>query len=299
MKTTIFLLVTLVYTSIQAQNQSVFAGISFNQNTKDVMSILKEQASNVQLIKSNAPSFPLAEEKEDHILAKNVKLNNDVIEIVIFTFGDDKLQFIEAKGNVEPMEFELDSAVNYLGYSIYQSNLLFIKENQDHAWQISPDCLHPNLFAWQNPLLDNPSGNITYNTSALIPDFLKMGGSFDSMKGALERNANFITTEELDGSDPNAQIQINAFGVEYAGFPRKFEARFGDGKLNMVWILTAKEEEDRIRQLLTSAYGNPVYTDENWEVFNDWKVSLRKDKPEVLLINDHLIPMIKDYIGQE
>jgi hypothetical protein len=70
--------------------------------------------------------------------------------------------------------------------------------------------------------------------------------------------------------------------------PRKLEARFGDDKLNVVWILTAKGEEDRIRQALIEQYGKPIFVDDNWEIFNDWQVGLRKDKPEILLIEKAL-----------
>lgn len=90
------------------------------------------------------------------------------------------------------------------------------------------------------------------------------------------------------GKSPDAQLQINAFGVQCFGFPRKLEARFGDEKLNVVWILTGKAEEDKIRQELIKAYGKPIFEDDNWEIFNDWQVGLRKDKPEVLLIEKAL-----------
>jgi hypothetical protein len=104
---------------------------------------------------------------------------------------------------------------------------------------------------------------------------------------------------ELDGNDPNAQLQIDCFGIEYGGFPRKFEARFGDGKLNVLWILTGKGEEDRLRQKLISEYGQVIFKDDNWEVFNDWQVLLRKDKPEVLMLTKELAVFYRrDYFKQ-
>ena len=95
------------------------------------------------------------------------------------------------------------------------------------------------------------------------------------------------------------QQQLDCFGFEYAGFPRKIEAVFGDGILEQVWILTGKPEEDRIRQALTEAYGAPSFVDENWEVFDDGRVMLRKDKPEVLMVSDRLAPLYRaEYIDQ-
>jgi hypothetical protein len=115
----------------------------------------------------------------------------------------------------------------------------------------------------------------------------------------MEVNSSFTTTEELDGSDPNAQIQINCFGVDYLGFPRKIEARFGDNKLNVVWILTGKGEEDRIREALIKQYGKPIFVTADWEIFDNWQVGLRKDKPEVLLMEQQLgLVYKKEYFKQ-
>ena len=114
-----------------------------------------------------------------------------------------------------------------------------------------------------------------------------------------EENAAFINILELDGSDPHAQIQIDCFGIDYAGFPRKIEARFGDGRLNVVWILTGEGEEDRIRQKLKREYGNIIYKNDAWEVFHNWQVLLRKDKPEVLLVTPELGQLYKkEYFNQ-
>jgi len=115
-----------------------------------------------------------------------------------------------------------------------------------------------------------------------------MGALLDDLKPVFEKNSDFIVAEKLDGSDPNAQIQINCFGVEYLGFPRKVEARFGDNKLNVVWILTGKGEEDRIREALINQYGQPIFVNEDWEIFHNWQVGLRKDKPEVLLMEQNI-----------
>ena len=102
-----------------------------------------------------------------------------------------------------------------------------------------------------------------------------------------------------DGSDPFAQLQIDCFGIEYAGFPRKFEARFGDNKLNVLWILTGKGEEDRIRQELIKHYGKPIFINDDWEIFNDWQIGLRKDKPEVLVMTKEIGMFYKkDYFKQ-
>jgi hypothetical protein len=130
--------------------------------------------------------------------------------------------------------------------------------------------------------------NVNSEDSNLIPEFIKMGAAIEELRSVFDAKSKFTNTQELDGSDPNAQLQINCFGVDYLGFPRKIEARFGNGILNVVWILTGKGEEDRIRKALIAQFGVPIYTNEDWEIFNNWQVGLRKDKPEVLLMEQSI-----------
>ena len=221
---------------------------------------------------------------------------------MVLTFGDDQLKYVEARGNVWQVfaEGRTDTASTYMDYTVYFDDGLFLDRKKDIAWILSPGAMHANLFTWENPFLDD-SGN-KKNTSAVkttIPEFLTMGASLESMSGPMEENSLFTFKEELDGSDPNAQVQVNCFGVDYLGFPRKVEARFGNNKLNVVWILTGKEEEGRIRNALVAQYGAPVFENNDWEIYNNWQVGLRKDKPEVLLMEQEIgLQYKKSYFKQ-
>ena len=97
----------------------------------------------------------------------------------------------------------------------------------------------------------------------------------------------------LANAEPSTQAQVNCFGYEYAGFPRKFEAIYGDGILEVVWILTGKGEENRVRQALIEAFGPAENINDQWETFAGFRVSLRKDKPEVLLLSERMVPYYK------
>ena len=236
---------------------------------------------------------------EKHLLAYNIQLDNGTLQKAVFIFSDNGLCYVEVRGNAASLAADKkDDPMIFMDYQVYPSNWLFINTQQDAAWILAAESLHPNLFAWDNPLLADPNSTISYEPSAKVPDYIQIGGNFESMRKKLEAEAKFIMIDTLDGSDPNAQFQINAYGVPYAGFPRKFEARFGDDQLNMIWILTGKGEEDRIRQKLIDAYGDPVYVSNDWEFFNNWAVGLRKDKPEVLLLTKKLAKRYKSSFDQ-
>jgi hypothetical protein len=179
---------------------------------------------------------------------------------------------------------------------VYRDERILTRPDKDKVWILSEEAAHPNLFAWDNPWLPSNSGSeIDADNSARIPSFIQMGGNLKDMQTAFAMHSSFTDTLQLDGSDPHAQLQMDCFGIPYAGFPRKFEARFGDGKLNVIWILTGKGEEDRMRTKLTSAYGESIFKNAAWEVFKKWEVLLRKDKPEILV----LTPQLAQYYKKE
>lgn len=271
-----------------SQTADTFNGIQIGDSFKTVLPLAEDISKKTMSVDIVKPSFPLAEKSERHIICSTVNTQTGVLQKVAFTFADDKLVYIEARGNAYKtfMNQRKDTAMTYMDYEVFFSDKLFLNKKEDIVWILSEEALHPNLFAWKNPYMDDEVAE-----SSKVPDipaYLKTGVSLEELQPVLEANSDFTALQELDGSDPNAQVQLNAFGIEALGFPRKIEARFGDGKLNVVWILTGKGEEDRVRQRLIAQFGDPIYVNDTWEIFNDWQVGLRKDKPEVLLITQEL-----------
>ncbi len=287
---------------LSAQKQTVFNGVTLGASIETVKNKLQDSAAELYKVKVAEPSFPLSESKEEHLICIKCKAGNKLIEEVAFTFSDDKLNLVQAYGNVMDafVGDRTDTADVFMQYQVYWEDLMVLDKEKDKGWIMSPEAAHPNLYAWDNPYLPiNGAEEQRYDLSVAVPDFLEMGGSFETLKPALEKASSFTFVRELPPDDPTAQLQMDCFGIEYGGFPRKFEALFGEGKLNMVWILTAKGEEDRLRQLLIAEFGNPIFINESWEAFNGWQVFLRKDKPEILLLTPELGEFYKkDYFGQ-
>jgi len=288
-----FLLLGLVLIPILsfAQAEQVFNEIRFYEPLATVQEKLEEISQTTELIAPKETSFPLAKLKEEHLVVSNIVTKNGTVNKAVFTFSDDQLTNIEAQGNAIKtlMESEKDTLGTYMDYMVNFKKGILGKVESDKVWILTEEALHINLFTWENPYLNSVvSSAPNYNTSVKVPDFLQMGADLEVLRPLLEANSDIVYEEKLDGSDPNAQLQLNCFGVEYAGFPRKVEARFGDNKLNLVWILTGKGDEDRLREKLTKNYGEPVFKNEAWEIFNNWTIGLRKDKPEVLIMTREL-----------
>ncbi|MEM8926880.1 MAG: hypothetical protein AAGC45_01660 [Bacteroidota bacterium] len=277
--------------ALNAQSEMLLHNVHFYESLESVKQKIGPNVLSHSVLTLDEPIFPLAEHSEAHLICTNLKTKNGTLAQVVFTFADNQLHLIESRGNALHVFFDSskDSMDHFMGYQVVFEELLFGHIEKDIVWQMTKEASHPNLFTWENPYLtEGGPTSVAYNKSAEIPDFLEMGGPLNELKTALEANSTFIFERELDGSDPNAQLQLDCFGVEYAGFPRKMEARFGNGKLNTVWILTGKGEEDRIRKKLIHHYGNPVFTNEDWEIFENWTIGLRKDKPEILLLTPEL-----------
>ena len=275
----------------QAGERFSFNGIEMGQSLETVSSIIGPHVGKLYDVKVEDPSFPLSEKSETHLICLDWKTKGGTIDELAFTFSDDRLSLVQAQGGAIAAITgnRRDTADVFMNYEAFWKDLIVTDTGRDKVWIMSPEAAHPNLFAWDNPYLPAEGGKEEiYSSSAQVPEFLEMGGSLDELKPLLENASSFTFSFDLPPGDPYAQLQIDCFGIEYAGFPRKFEARFGDGRLNMVWILTGKGEEDRIRQKLIASYGDPIFKNEAWEVFEDWQVLLRKDKPEVLLLTKEL-----------
>lgn len=274
-----------------AQAETVFNGISMEESLEVVTGKVRDISDDLKLISEENPTFPLAANKEEHLVCNGVKAKDGSIRRVVFTFADGRLKYILAHGNVARVlaRNRKDTAMVYMDYEVYFADKLFLNKKDDLAWILAEEAMHPNLFSWVNPYIyDDEEPASSSPIADGVPNFIKMGAPMDEMKSVLEENSAFTALEELDGSDPNAQVQINCFGLVALGFSRKIEARFGNDRLNVVWILTGKGEESRIREALIKQFGKPVYKNEEWEIFNDWQVGLRKDKPEVLLMEKEI-----------
>ncbi len=274
-----------------SQSKSIFNDINFYESMTVVKEKIGDDVLSHSVIDIDKPSFPLAKNTESHLVCTNLKTKNGTLAQVVFTFADDQLHYIEAHGNAinTLIESRKDTTDVFMGYKVYFEEGIFAKMDEDVVWILTKEAIHPNLFVWKNPYLTaGKAVETNYSETGKIPKFIEMGGTLENLRPKLGANSQLVHEQELDGSDPNAQLQLNCFGIEYAGFPRKIEARFGDGKLNTAWILTGKGEEDRIRKKLESAYGKPIFVNDAWEIFNDWTIGLRKDKPEVLLLTKEL-----------
>ena len=253
---------------------------------RNQVSLISEKT---QVIEINNTLTPLSKNKEECLIALNMKLKSGNLDTVIFTFSDGKLSYIEMIGNVVNCltSERKETPVKFSDYVLYPSDLLYLNPKKDRAWILNKESQHSNMFLVERSNL-NQKSNKKNNSSIKIPSFIKMDEDFETLKPIFQNKSMFMNIENIGKDNQTKKFQINAYGIEFAGFPRKFEARFEDGKLNMIWILTGKGEENRLRTKLINEYGKALFVSKKWEAYNDWKILLRKDIPEILILNQEL-----------
>ncbi|QQS40394.1 MAG: hypothetical protein IPM63_13630 [Acidobacteriota bacterium] len=308
LKKLVSFLATAVFTiavpyGAEAQVKGVFYGADFGDSLASVKTRLSDQCRSLRVFTVEEPNFPLAKDSEKHLVCEGIRIGMDEIREVAFAFGDDRLSLIEARsGAVKALTARASAeAKPYLHFKAYFEDLMLADTKADAVWLLSPESIHPNLFAWSNPYLPSNKGDKTvYRASAKNPELLKFGSTLAELLPGFEGQCPIFNVEKIAEpwlqTKPKTQTQINCFGYEYGGFPRKIEAVFGDDVLELAWILTGKGEEDRLRKALTAEYGEPTFVNEDWEAFEGWRIALRKDKPEVLVLSERLAPIFKGLI---
>ena len=290
--------------------EKAFNGLEFGVTPALAIERIEGHCESIETINVEPPVIPIARERETHVLCRNYKKDEGPgtdeghgISEVVFVFGDGSLDLIEAHGGVvaslsvfagaEPQEF--------LDFAVYFEDMLLTNPVADVAWLLTPKSLHPHMFLWHNPVL---TANATreFKASAAIPAVLPFGSSIDEVGPLLENSCDMTSRQEIEEvwlpTKPSRQTQINCYGYDYAGFLRKIEAIFGDDILQVAWILTGAGEEDRLRQSLVKEFGAARSDNGVYEVFNNGRVALRKDKPEVLMLAEDLVPYYQEEFGE-
>ncbi len=278
------------------------AGLELGVEIEAARQAAKTECTSSREIVVDPPSFPLAREREVHLLCRGWKAVDATVEDAVFVFADGELTAIEARGGaVEALANDTASGDSYLHYRVFRDWHGLADPASDAVWILSDGALHLNLFTWSNPFLRGVAEAPRYRQSAAVPSLLDFDAPLEAQLPRFEVECPLLDVGHDERvwlpNQPSRQAQVNCFGYEYAGFPRKLEAVYGDGRLQVVWILTGNGEEDRLRRALTQAFGQPISTDDKWEAFAGGRVALRKDKPEVLLLSEEIAPLYRSELG--
>ena len=279
-----------------AKQTGIVSGLSMGSDAAETYELLQQKCQSVSTFTELSVRFPLAADTETHMVCEGYQGKPIQFDRVTAVVADDQLVHVQTigitKASVTSALGEPDGT--YLGMHYFNKGAVWFDETDGRLTWLAENALHPNLFVWTNPRLEQAEKNAVSH-STLIPGLLDFSASFDELKPRFEAECPVTEVQNIENiwlpNKPGKQVQINCFGFPFAGFERKFEAVFGDGKLEVIWVLTGKPEESRLSDLLGNDWGQPSIENESWEVFGDGRISLYKDKPEFLILSDDMIPL--------
>jgi hypothetical protein len=288
----LLLLASLPGAAVDAQTHDpVLNDLAFGSSLEEVRDRVREFCAPVEDLTITPARMPVAATTEARLVCE-VDEEHGRGSRVTLHFGDDRLELIELEGPLARPTIQLD--VDYVGFRAAMSeNVAMIADGSlQMAWMMPPRNMHAHPFLGSAVFgsSDPPTA------SARIPEELRLGATVAEIRQAvLPRCYRTSTRQILPPRLPIAvteQVQIDCLGFPYAGFPRKLELVFADGRLVLAWILTGKPEESRVRKRLIEAYGRPGTITDTWEVFAEGTVLLRKDTPEVLFSTEELAALL-------
>jgi hypothetical protein len=79
--------------------------------------------------------------------------------------------------------------------------------------------------------------------------------------------------------------------------PRHAEFVFSDDGLELVWIMTTKDESAELNQRMSAIFGAPDMTNQKFVAWTTNVAALRTDVAEVLFYSDRLGERVREWFG--
>jgi len=226
---------------------------------------------------------PFALESERHLLCETGD------QRLMVSFADDVLLQAELRGDLASALPESEPDIQFGPLRIYASSNLIHDVERDRVLRLTSLNEATLLAFWDNP---SWTGQQASTSPFELPAEIRFGASLEEMETALDGRCQMQRTRPIEEvwllTEPTEQHQIDCFGYEIAGYPRKLEMVFGDGQLEQIWLIVGPAEIERLRARYTVELGAPTQESETYIVFDDWALTLRKDVPEILLGSDRL-----------
>tara|TARA_R110002073_G_scaffold335484_1_gene527575 strand:- start:84 stop:995 length:912 start_codon:yes stop_codon:yes gene_type:complete len=260
-------------------------GIAIGQSESDGRAALDAACQAVTRIEIAETRFPMARFSEVHLRCESLTLaNGQAGGDALLTFADDALVMLEYRGAVDAFAPDREPAGAVGEFEAFVPDWIVVNRATGQAFVLASPELLTLAVAWDNPAWVTDTLTAPQGESA-IPDGFAFGAALEDVSALADDQCGLVQLEMIDEiwleTGPAVQHQINCYGVDMGGYPRKFELVFGDGHLEQMWILFSQMDIPRLRADLTERFGPAIHVDETYEAFNGWRIAIRKDNPEL------------------
>lgn len=272
---------------VQAQT-----GLEMGQSPEQVQARLEPRCADLVRIDFEPTRHPSALSQETHLRCEGFDMGDGSrADQLLASFADGHLFMLEARGAMSGLEPETDPAGHLGGYAVYLPDLIITHAESGRWYQLAQMDQIPLAIGWDNPAWngDQPAAG---STGFALPDWVRFGAPVDTLGSEAETACPLQALRDIPeawlDTQPQRQQQLDCYGIVVAGYPRKLELVFGDGVLEQVWFMFGEADIPRARDWLTATYGPALHVDEQYEIFDDWRIALRKDVPEIRAASDRL-----------
>ena len=271
---------------------SPVAGVEFGATEAQAGAAIDAACGTVTRVEVPDTRLPFAATSEVHLRCETLSLTDQAsVAGAVFTFADDALILIETHGDADAIAPAADPVGQLGDFEVFMPAQIMLNRPAERAWAFQSLDQLVLALGWDNPAWtqDHPAAP---DWNFEIPGEIVFGAGLDAIEASLEGRCTLLSVEDIDEAwletAPTVQRQINCYGYEIAGYPRKLEFVFGDNRLEQMWMLFGAADIDRLRDELTARYGAALHVDDTYEVFDDWRIALRKDNPEILMGSEAL-----------
>ena len=288
--------VTLVTCSIALAQETPIGGVEMGQSEATATSAINAACDRVARIEVMATRFPAASESEVHLRCTTLTLTDGRAGgDAIFTFADDKLVLIDTRGQADNLRPDTEPVAQYEDFDIYMPQRIIVNAKTGQSAVFGEIGVLPLAFHWDNPAWTSDAVSAT-NAEFFLPPEVVFGASLAEMTATLNDVCPLSVGRSIDevwlATKPAAQFQIDCFGYEIAGYPRMLEFVFGDASLQQMWLMFGQGDIPRIREFLTANYGDAISVDDQYEIFDEGRLALRKDIPEIRMVSDEIAKIL-------
>jgi hypothetical protein len=271
-------------------------GLEMGQSEGIATAVIAAACDGVARIEVTATRFPAANESEVHLRCSTLTLaDGRAGGDAMFTFADDKLVLIHTRGQPGNLRPDAEPVAQFEDFDVYMPHQIIVNAETGQSAVFGEFPIVPLAFHWNNPAWTADTISPT-KAEFFLPPEIVFGTSLASMTETLNEACALSVERSIDEvwlvTEPAAQFQIDCYGYEIAGYPRKLEFVFGAETLQQRWVMFGVGDIPRLREFLTVNYGNPISVDEQYEIFDDGRLALRKDIPEIRMVSDEIAEIL-------
>ena len=288
--------VTLVTCNIALAQEIPISGVEMGQSEATATSAINAACDRVARIEVMATRFPAASETEVHLRCTTLTLTDGRAGgDAMFTFADDKLVLIHTRGQADNLRPDAEPVAQFEDFDIYMPQQIIVNAKTGQSAVFGEFPVVPLAFHWDNPAWTSDAVSAT-NAEYFLPPEVVFGASLAEMTATLNDVCALAIGRAMDevwlATKPAVQFQIDCIGYEIAGYPRKLEFVFGDETLQQMWLMFDTGDIPRLREFLTANYGDAISVDDQYEIFDEGRLALRKDIPEIRMVSDDIAELL-------